>query len=245
MQPVRTDPAASRCVAVAAVLALGGCLVAEPGPADRVPASTGHEVAPWAAEITTHAYDRDRHLDLDLHRQPGLTGSNPPVIVSLHGGGWTSGTRAAPEPALLAQVGRGFVVAAVDYRLAFTDPFPAAVLDVKRAIQWIGAQPGYEASPVVVAGPSAGGNLAVLAAVSSGVAELEPVPGRRTVVRAAVSIDGPQDLRAMGRAALARLDVAHGRARARAGPRSLRRAHRDRRSGARLPRVPPAGRRPA
>jgi hypothetical protein len=50
---------------------------------------------------------------------------------------------------------------------------------------------------VVVAGPSAGGNLAVLVAVSSGVDELEPVPGRRTVVRAAVSIDGPQDLRAM------------------------------------------------
>jgi acetyl esterase/lipase len=191
-------------VAIAAVLVLGGCLVAEPGPADRPPAGAGSGVEagpPFVREVTTtHTYDPDRHLELDLHRQAGLTGRNPPVIVSLHGGGWTSGTRAAPEPALLAQIGRGFVVAAVDYRLAFTDPFPAAVLDVKGAIQWISAQPGYEASPVVVAGPSAGGNLAVLVAVSSGVDALEPVPGRRTVVRAAVSIDGPQDLRAMDEA---------------------------------------------
>jgi acetyl esterase/lipase len=181
-----------RGAAILAALALSGCLVGDPGAGAGAgwPEPGGHAVA-------TFRYDAGNGLDLDLYTPTGPLAAHPPVIVALHGGSWTVGTRRTVAAPVLAQLRRGFVVASVDYRSAFTDPFPAAVLDVKRAIRWLQATPRLAGSPVVVVGSSAGGNLAVMAAVSGGVAALEPVPGRATVVQGAVSLDGPQDLRAL------------------------------------------------
>jgi acetyl esterase/lipase len=101
--------------------------------------------------------------------------------------------------AALAQIRRGWVVASVDYSSSFERPFPAALIDVKRAIRWLRAQGGYATSPVVVMGDSSGGNLALMAAVTGGVEGLEPFAGHATVVQGAVSLDGPADLRALRR----------------------------------------------
>jgi acetyl esterase/lipase len=156
---------------------------------------------------TTARYDRDRRLDLDIYR-PVDAGDDPPLLVYVHGGGWSGGTRSALLAGLstgtplvwtqgksaLAQVRRGWVVASVDYSSSFDRPFPAALLDVKRAIRWLRTRGGYGTSPLVVMGDSAGGNLALMVAVTSGVEGLEPVRGHATVVQGAVSLDGPADL---------------------------------------------------
>ena len=55
----------------------------------------------------------------------------------------------------------GATVAAVDYRLAPEHRFPAAVDDCLAAIRWIASELG---GPLTVAGDSAGGNLAAVAA---------------------------------------------------------------------------------
>jgi acetyl esterase len=84
------------------------------------------------------------------------------VIAYIHGGGWIMGTLASYDAPLtrLANAS-GATVASIDYRLAPEHRFPTAVDDCLAAIRWIAA--AYD-EPLVVAGDSAGGNLAAVAA---------------------------------------------------------------------------------
>jgi acetyl esterase/lipase len=114
-----------------------------------------------------------RPLELDLYLPDGAPG-RVPVVVHVHGGGWRRGSRRHPLPA----VGDGFypglaaagiAVAAVDYRLSGEARYPAAVDDVRAAVAWArSALPGYGIAPGPLAlwGDSAGGHLALLAALT-------------------------------------------------------------------------------
>jgi acetyl esterase len=86
-----------------------------------------------------------------------------PVLVYAHGGGWVLGDLETHD-ALCRRIVRdsGWSVLAVDYRRAPEHPYPAAVDDVERALNWL--PPG----PVAVGGDSAGGLLAVVAARHAG-----------------------------------------------------------------------------
>ena len=77
----------------------------------------------------------------------------------------------------LAFARRGFVVFNVGYRLAPAHPFPAAVEDLATAYQWLarrGASFGADLERLVVAGESAGANLAAGLALSASYAREEP-----------------------------------------------------------------------
>ncbi len=104
-------------------------------------------------------------LDLYVPKHP----ARPPLIVQLHGGGWASGSGAQPIMAFNAKVlsGQGFAVASVDYPLTVkgANLFPAAVQDVRCAVQWLkshGRDYGYDGTSVGALGFSAGANLAAL-----------------------------------------------------------------------------------
>jgi acetyl esterase/lipase len=92
-----------------------------------------------AAFVTTtyeYANIGGRSLLLDL--TVPVEGTAPyPVIVWIHPGGWTSGSR-MPTPAL-REVFRGYAVAAVDYRSSGEAKFPAQIADVKAAVRWLRA----------------------------------------------------------------------------------------------------------
>jgi acetyl esterase/lipase len=115
-----------------------------------------------------------RPLELDLYR-PGGAPCPLPVVVHVHGGGWRRGSRRHPLPALgdgfyQGLAASGIAVAAVDYRLSGEARYPAAVDDVRAAVAWVrSALPGYGVTPgpVVLWGDSAGGHLALLAALTS------------------------------------------------------------------------------
>ena len=92
------------------------------------------------------------------------TGSNFPVIVYYHGGGFviaTIDTYNASAEALCEQAGA--IVVAVEYRKAPEYKFPTAHTDALAAYQWTlnnAASWGADAKKIAVVGESAGGNLA-------------------------------------------------------------------------------------
>jgi acetyl esterase len=86
----------------------------------------------------------------------------PAPIVYLHGGGWCVGSSETHDTLLRhLAAGSGMPVCSVDYSLAPEHPFPAALEDVADVVDAVVAQHG----PVVLAGDSAGANLALVEAM--------------------------------------------------------------------------------
>jgi acetyl esterase len=91
----------------------------------------------------------------------------PGVVVYFHGGGWVVGSVDTWDASVRAlAVASGCDVVSVDYRLAPEHVFPAAADDAFDALVWVASADGLAAGrPVVVAGDSAGGNLAAVTAL--------------------------------------------------------------------------------
>lgn len=93
--------------------------------------------------------------------------SAPGLVVYFHGGGWVVGSLDGWDSSVraLAMASRCDVVS-VDYRLAPEHVFPAAANDAYDALVWAASAGGLaDGRPLVVAGDSAGGNLAAVAAL--------------------------------------------------------------------------------
>lgn len=92
-----------------------------------------------------------------------------PLIVFFHGGGWVVGSLDAAEATCRAWANDArAVVVSVNYHHAPEHPFPAAVEDAYTATRWASehaSELGGDSSRLVVAGQSAGGNLAAVAAI--------------------------------------------------------------------------------
>ena len=118
--------------------------------------------------IRNVAYGPTERERLDVWRT-STTPQGAPVIFYLHGGSWTFGDkREQGRPMLHEFVRRGWVVVAANYRLAPRHPWPAQVEDATRALGWIKkniSTYGGDPSRLVVAGGSAGGQLASLLAL--------------------------------------------------------------------------------
>jgi len=89
----------------------------------------------------------------------------PGVVVYFHGGGWVFGSLDGWDASVRAlAVASGCDVVSVDYRLAPEHVFPAAADDAYDALVWAASELAA-GRPVVVAGDSAGGNLAAVSAI--------------------------------------------------------------------------------
>ncbi len=136
---------------------------------------------------------------LDIYRPEGVDLTDAPVLVQVHGGGWTIGDKSQQGLLLMNRMAaRGWVCVAINYRLAPKHPFPAQIIDVKRALAWIReniADYGGDPSYLVITGGSAGGHLASLAALTPDVKEYQPgFEDADTRVAACVPFYGVYDL---------------------------------------------------
>ncbi|MFC6906584.1 alpha/beta hydrolase [Halalkalicoccus tibetensis] len=118
-----------------------------------------------------------------------------PTVVFFHGGGFVFGSIETHDwlcRHLTRESGCG--VLSVDYRLAPEHPFPAAVEDAYAAVEWAAANPEAVdgTGTVAVAGDSAGGTLAAVAALMA--AERDgPEIAQQTLVYPAVGIEERQE----------------------------------------------------
>lgn len=92
-----------------------------------------------------------------------------PITVYYHGGGFVLGDLQSHD-AICTSIAKGadLPVVAVDYRLAPEHPWPAAPEDAEAAARWVAEHAtvalGREATSLVMAGDSAGANLAAITA---------------------------------------------------------------------------------
>ena len=111
-----------------------------------------------------------RAMVLDLYLPTRHDGPLP-VVIWVHGGGWQWGSHRTYRSAAMKLAKRGFATVCVEYRLAGEATFPAAVYDVKAATRWLrahAAKYGLDPKRIGITGGSAGGNIAVLTAVTFG-----------------------------------------------------------------------------
>lgn len=112
--------------------------------------------------------DRTMHLDLFI---PNENTEKIPAVIFVHGGGWHSGNKSLQFPLAQKISSFGYVTAAVEYRLSGEKEFPAAIIDVKSAIKWLKInceKYNIDTTKMVVAGCSAGGQIASLTGMTNG-----------------------------------------------------------------------------
>src|ERR1700728_604377 len=134
---------------------------------------------PAAGHAVAAEYEMVNHADLvfadhdgtklvgDLYLPKGR--SKAPVLVAVHGGGWQVGSKQFYRFWGLSLARAGYAVFAIDYRLGKPGAYPAAVYDVKAAVQFIRAKAGeFDLDPdrIGLVGDSAGAHLAALVALA-------------------------------------------------------------------------------
>jgi len=118
-----------------------------------------------------------------------------PVVVYLHGGGWTIGSIESHDRACRRLADRsGAAVLSLEYRLAPEHPWPASVNDTVSALRWLAAAPPElgETGPTAVAGDSAGGTLAALACLRVRDEHPEALPDLQMLLCANTDLTGSQ-----------------------------------------------------
>jgi acetyl esterase/lipase len=135
-------------------------------------------------------------LGLDIYLPEGVR--DPPLLVWVHGGAWSAGSK-EQYPAVF--VAKGFALASLDFRQSTAARFPANVHDIKAAVRFLRAHAseyGYRANRIAIGGASSGAHLAALVGVTNGDAQLEGTEGndlkQSSAVQAIVSYFGASNL---------------------------------------------------
>ena len=125
-------------------------------------------------------------LLLDAHIPSG--DGKFPVVLIVHGGGWSAGDKEADIVPVFAASATNFTWFTINYRLAPTNRWPACYDDLLTAIRWVKAHASeFKGDPnrIALLGYSAGGHLVTLAAV---------LAEKDTQVQAIIGFAPPTDL---------------------------------------------------
>lgn len=105
-----------------------------------------------------------------------------PGIAMVHGGGWISGSKENEKFMAMELASKGYVVIAIEYRLADIAKYPAGVQDIETGIQWLRknhAAYSLNKKKMAVLGESAGAQIATLVGVRT-----------KNKIQAIVNVDG-------------------------------------------------------
>lgn len=168
----------------ASLLALVPILVERARYSRRLPAARGKRGSISSALLGRHVVPDAVELILDIPYSPEnsldlyapLGASAPtPLLIYVHGGGWTGGSPHKQARSLFHRLAQGgWHVATIRYPLSPEATFPDHLVSVKRAIAWAKHDARFDPAKVVIAGGSAGGHLAALAALTAREARFQP-----------------------------------------------------------------------
>jgi len=141
-------------------------------------------------------YAKDDRQTLDIYTPQTNEGEKHPVLIYLHGGGWTSGdkSRAASKPAFFTE--NGYVFVSVNYRLHPDVQYEEMADDAAKAVKWVmdhADEYQIDPSKINVMGHSAGGHLAALIAANP--VYLNRVGLTPASLNSIVVLDGPLDMK--------------------------------------------------
>ena len=162
-------------------------------------------IAPSAAPVAAGGPDAFVYRRVDGHALRldafPVAAQRAPAVVVVHGGGWHRGHSGWYSGVARDLAAGGFAAFSIDYRLSTTAAFPAAVDDVRAAVEWLRAHAGelgIDPSRIALLGGSAGGHLALLAATGPDAVDVAGV----------VAWSAPTDLAALATSARLRPIVA-------------------------------------
>ena len=122
--------------------------------AEEPPAEPAVEFAPTQANVAYGPHERNV---LDFWQAEGK--GRRPLLVWIHGGGWTGGDKRVKPGYFQQWLDQGVSCASINYRLSGHAPLPAPVHDAARAIQflrWKAADWNIDPERICLSGTSAG-----------------------------------------------------------------------------------------
>ena len=140
----------------------------------------------------------DYRQTLDIRRSRFIDDTKRPVLLQIHGGAWTWGSKNEQGLPLMNHMAkRGWVCVANAYRLSPAATFPEHIIDCKQALLWVKdhiAEYGGDPDFIIVTGGSAGGHLSSLLTLSANFPEFQPgAEHRDTSVQGCVPFYGVYD----------------------------------------------------
>lgn len=118
----------------------------------------------------------ERNLALDVFYPAKKTKYKKTAILIIHGGGWRNGSKEMFHAMAQHLAALGYVCFTPEYRLSTEALYPAAVYDVKAAIRWVrknASEYNIDTNKIVIAGHSAGGELAAMMGATNEMAAFE------------------------------------------------------------------------
>ncbi len=135
--------------------------------------------------------NRKLHLDAYYNK----TKKQNPAIIIIHGGGWKSGNKSQMENFAVEMASKGYSCFNIEFRLSPEAIYPAAIFDVKKAIQYIrknATKFNVNPNKIAVLGCSSGGQMAALIGTTNENRNFEDdtILKNSSYVQAIINIDG-------------------------------------------------------
>ncbi len=141
-------------------------------------------------DIVYHTIDTIQ-VKLDLYT-PKDKKEKTPVLMYMHGGGWSKGTKDSMTSQLSHYMASNFAIVNVNYRLFNQGLAPAAVIDCRCALAWIyenADKYNFDVSKIVISGGSAGGHLALITGMLPAKSEFDTECGYKGDLKVAAIVN--------------------------------------------------------
>lgn len=133
---------------------------------------------------------QEQHLDAFYNKQKIIQ----PAVILIHGGGWKSGNKSQTHPLAQEIALRGYTCFCIEYRLSPEAKYPAGIIDIKNAIQFIKENArkfNVNSDKIAVLGCSSGGQMAALIGTTNeNLLFEEGANNQNSQVQAIIDMDG-------------------------------------------------------